>query len=126
MILLTLALLAAPATAHKAPAVDPRLKAEFDATDTDRDGTLSRAEIRARVARMDAGKTQLSQAQATSYADRLFTLADANKDEKLTPAEMQALFRAMAMRYDTNHDGVVSLAERQAARRAVTAEAKGR
>lgn len=130
---ITLALLAAHAVAadpafaaDKAPPVDPRLQAEFTATDLNKDGTLSRAEIRARVAHMDAGAAQLSQAQATAYADRLFTMADTNKDNKLTPVEMQALFRTMAQRYDTNHDGVVSLAERQAARRAVTEQAKGR
>ena len=121
-----LALLAiAAAPAAKAPAVDPRLKAEFAASDTDGNGKLSQAEVRARVARMDAGKSRLTAEQASALADRLFAAADANHDGGVTPAEMQAAFRATARRYDTNGDGTVSIAERKAARAAITAEARG-
>ena len=125
--LLPLALLATAASAaDKAPPVDSRLKAEFAASDTDKNGKLSRAEIRARVGRMDAGRTRLSPEQAQTLADRLFTLADRNRDGGITPTEMQGMFQAMAQRYDTNHDGTVSIAERKAARAAVIPKTGGR
>ncbi|RZM10562.1 MAG: hypothetical protein EOP68_06010, partial [Sphingomonas sp.] len=50
----------------------------------------------------------------------------ADKSGGISPAEWQGFTRAIASRYDTNHDGVVSLQERQAARAAAVAEAKGR
>lgn len=121
------ALVPAVATAaDRAPAIDPRLQAEFRASDTNNNGTLSRAEMRVRVSHMNTSRTGLTPAQATTLADRLFTQADRDGDGGVSPAEMQAAFRATARRYDTNGDGVVSLAERQAARAAITAESKGR
>ena len=71
------------------------------------------------VARMDVGKTQMPAAKAKAMADAWFNTADANHDGKVSPAEMQGLFRAIASRYDLNHDGVISLDERAAARAAV-------
>ncbi|SFP78386.1 EF-hand domain-containing protein [Sphingomonas rubra] len=115
-----------PATKAKAAAVDPRLMAEFKASDTNKDGVLDRQEVDARVKRMAAGSKRLTPAQADKLTDRYFTLADANRNGKITPVEMQALLRAVASRYDTNGDGTVSLAERAAARAAIAAEAKGK
>ena len=109
----------------KAAAVDPRLMAEFKASDTNGDGVLDRREVDARVQRMAAGSKRLTPAQADKLTDRYFAMTDANGNGKVTPAEMQAAFRAMASRYDTNGDGVVSLAERAAARATMEAEAKG-
>jgi hypothetical protein len=111
-------MLATPALAQK---VDPRIRAEFDKTDANRDGFLSRAEVDARVARMDAGKMKMPASKAKAISGAWFNTADANHDGKVSPAEMQGLFRALASRYDTNHDGVVSLDERTAARAAVIA-----
>jgi len=127
--LLPLLLAAAPAIA--ADKVDPKIRAEFDRSDLNHDGVLSRAEVEARVDRMDVGKTKMPAAKAKAIAGAFFTTADANHDGKVTPGEMQGLFRALASRYDTNHDGVVSLDERAAARAAVlgqtpSAAAKGR
>ena len=109
----------------KAAAVDPRLTAEFKASDTNGDGVLDRREVDARVQRMAAGSKRLTPAQADKLTDRYFAMTDANGNGKITPAEMQTALRAMAIRYDTNGDGVVSLAERAAARAAMEAEAKG-
>lgn len=114
---LPLMLVAAPSLA--AEKVDPKIKAEFDKTDANKDGVLTRAEIDARVARMDVGKAKMAPGKAKAISGAWFNTADANHDGKVTPTEMQGLFRALASRYDTNHDGVVSLDERAAARAAV-------
>lgn len=114
----------ATAKATKAAAIDPRLLAEFKASDANRDGVLDRQEVDARVKRMAAGSKRLTPDQADKLTDRYFAMTDANGNGKITPAEMQAALRAVASRYDTNHDGVVSLAERAAARQAIEAEAK--
>ncbi len=118
-----------PATAARkaAPAaVDPRLMAEFKASDTNKDGVLDRQEVDVRVKRMAAGSKRLTPAQADTLTARYFALTDADKNGKVTPAEMQRAFRAVANRYDANGDGTISLAERAAARAAIAAEAKGK
>jgi len=119
-------LLAATPAGKGVSAGDPRLMAEFKATDTNKDGQLSRAEIDVRVKRMAAGSKQFTPATAKTLTDRYFALADADKSGGISPAEWQGFTRAIASRYDTNHDGVVSLQERQAARAAAVAEAKER
>lgn len=124
---LPLVLLASPKLA--AEKIDPKLQAEFDRSDANHDGVLTRAEIDARVAKMDVGANKMPPGKAKAISAAWFNTADANHDGKVTPAEMQGLFRALASRYDTNHDGVVSLEERNAARAAIIAPApvpKGR
>jgi len=121
--LLPLFLLATPALA--ADKVDPKLRAEFDKSDLNHDGFLSRAEVMARVNRMDVGKQKMPAGKAQAIAGAFFNTADANHDGKVSPVEMQGLFRALASRYDTNHDGVVSLEERAAARAAVVGAPAG-
>ncbi len=114
---------ASHAADRKAPPTgDARVKAEFAATDTNKDGTLSRAEVKSRIVRMDAGRGRMSPAQVDLLSTTWFDRADGNKDGKVTQPEMQKLLTAIARRYDTNGDGVVSLAERQAARRETLAE----
>ncbi|MGR6330512.1 EF-hand domain-containing protein [Sphingomonas sp. XXL09] len=117
--LATLPLLLVAATSPAADKVDPKIRGEFNRTDTNHDGFLSRAEIDARVERMNVGKAPMPEAKAKAMANAWFNTADANHDGKVSPAEMQGLFRAIASRYDTNHDGVVSLDERAAARAAI-------
>ena len=120
--LLPLMFVAAPSLA--ADKIDPAIKRDFDRTDTNHDGFLSRAEVDARVERMNVGKAPIPAAKAKAMANAWFNTADANHDGKVAPAEMQGLFRAIASRYDTNHDGVVSLDERAAARAAILGGAK--
>ena len=105
-------------------AVSPRVAAEFKASDTNRDGFLSRAEVGARTGRMDVGATKMSPQQVAMLTDTLFARADANRDGKLSASEMQRMLTATARRYDTNGDGVVSIAEREAARAATLNEVR--
>lgn len=114
------------AAAEKASAIEPHLRSEFDLTDTNHNGVLSEAEVRARIARMGAGAARLTPAQASTFAHRLFARADADRNGGVTPAEFQTAFRATARRYDTNGDGVVSVAERERARAALSSAASGR
>jgi hypothetical protein len=94
---------------------DPRVAAEFKARDLNHDGVLSRAEVAASIARMQAGKSQMGADQTQALTDLFFLHADANDDGKITLPEMQGLMVAVAARADTNHDGVVSVAEQRAA-----------
>lgn len=108
--------------ARTAAAVSPRVAAEFKASDANGDGALSRAEVLARVKRMDVGSTRMSPEQVEMLASAWFARTDANRDGKVTPAEMQRLLTAIARRYDANGDGVVSVSEREAARAATLNE----
>ena len=57
---------------------------------------------------------------------RMFTMADANKDGKVTEAEATAAALARFDRVDTNKDGTISDAERQAAREKMRAAWKAK
>ena len=94
---------------------DPRVAAEFKARDLNHDGVLSRPEVTASIARMQAGKSQMGAGQTQALTDLFFLHADANHDGKITLAEMQGLMVAVAAKADTSHDGVVSVAEQRAA-----------
>ena len=119
-----LLLAALPALAAATPAaIDPKLKAEFAASDTNKDGWLSRKEVVARTVRMRVKGGPTSPEQMKALGELWFARADANHDNKVTPAEMQGAFIAAFNRYDTNHDGRISEAERMAAKAHAAAEA---
>lgn len=69
--------------------------AEFAATDTNHDGVLSRAEMQARIVKMQASGTRIDPVHAKRLADLWFDSADTNKDGKVTRAEGQALLTRM-------------------------------
>jgi Ca2+-binding EF-hand superfamily protein len=82
------------------------VEAEFTKLDTNKDGQLSKAEF------MAAAPT--TPAQAPNGA-AILTQLDKNKDGKVTADEFRAPQLAIFDRADTNHDGVISDAERKAA-----------
>ena len=116
---LAMGALSAPALLRAGPAAAQETQAsaaakfsrEFKATDADKDGSWSKAEVRARLDRMAAatakGKSKPDPARAHKLADLWFARADANKNGKVTEAEAQALLSAVFRRYDANGDGVV-------------------
>lgn len=161
MLFLTIAALAASAapTTDKAPpaktaAAPPMTKADFlkaidgrfVAMDTNKDGQLSRLEIEAAEAKLQAqrraaqdqrrtatfkkldtnGDGQLSQAEfnagvplppeAKPDATKALARMDANKDQKITLQEYRAGPTADFDKLDANKDGKLSLQERAAAR----------
>lgn len=105
-----------------------KLDKEFAASDANKDGFLSPAEIEARMGRMKvgAGKT-LDPTHAKRVAALFLARADTNKDGKVSKAESAALMGAVFNAYDTNRDGKVDATEaaraRAAAKGAVQAKA---
>ena len=82
-------------------------EAGFTRLDTNKDGSLSKAEF------MAAAPTAAS---ATPNGASLVTQLDKNKDGRVTVDEYRAPVLATFDRADTNKDGVLSDAERKAAR----------
>ncbi len=111
------ALLASPAVAQETRAsAAAKFKAEFAASDTNKDGVLTRAEVQARIGAMKVGPGRPDPVHAKRLADLWFASADKNKDGKVTQGEAQALLAATFAKYDANGDGKIGGAERDAAK----------
>ncbi len=125
MIRLTLSTVLVAGIALPATAQDTRASAsakydlEFNATDTNRDGVLTRGEVQARIAKMQAAGNRIDPVHSKRLADLWFDHADTNKDGKVTRAEGQALLAKTFDLYDRNHDGKIDADERAAANGAV-------
>ncbi len=114
---LVLAGLATPLAAQETRAsAAAKFKAEFAASDTNKDGVLTRAEVQARIGNMKVGPGRPDPVHAKRLADLWFTSADANKDGKVTQPEAQALLAATFAKYDANKDGKIGGEERSAAK----------
>lgn len=104
-----------------------KLDKEFAASDTIKDGFLSRGEVEARMAKMKmaSGRT-LDATHAKRVAALFITRADTNKDGKVSRAESDALMGAVFSAYDTNKDGKVDGTEAARARAAANGAVKGK
>ena len=87
-------------------AIRQRVEGEFTKLDTNKDGQLSKAEF------MAAAPVTSS---TPPNGSKLLTDLDKNKDGKVTLDEYRAPILARFDNIDTNHDGVISDAERKAA-----------
>lgn len=113
--------LAVPAIAQETRSTAAaKFNREFAASDTNKDGSLTRAEVQARIGRMKAGAKAMNPAQAKKLSELWFARADGDKNGKVTQLEAQALLSAVFRRYDANGDGQVGASERAAARAGVT------
>ncbi|MDQ1228968.1 hypothetical protein QE379_000394 [Sphingomonas sp. SORGH_AS 879] len=84
--------LAVPALAQDTRAsAAAKFSREFKARDTNHDGVLTKAEVKAAIMKMGNGKKQIDAVHAQRLTDLWFDKADANKDGKVTEAEAQAL-----------------------------------
>jgi Ca2+-binding EF-hand superfamily protein len=83
-----------------------RLDAEFGKLDTNKDGQLSKVEFLAAAPQPSS---------LVAGMGKTIAALDKNKDGKVTADEFRAPQLAMFDRLDTNHDGVLSDAERKAA-----------
>ena len=109
--------LATPALAQETRAsASAKFKTEFAASDTNKDGVLTRAEVQGRISNMKVGPGRPDPVHAKRLADLWFTSADKNKDGKVTQAEAQALLAATFAKYDANKDGKIGGDERAAAK----------
>lgn len=116
-VILALAVFSVPATAQETrDSAAAKFKAEFAASDTNKDGVLTRAEVQARIGGMKVGTKKPDPVHAKRLADLWFTSADKNKDGKVTQAEAQALLAATFAKYDANGDGRIGGDERAAAK----------
>ncbi|MEG3163483.1 EF-hand domain-containing protein [Sphingomonas sp. PB2P19] len=114
--ILALAGLATPALAQETRAsAAAKFQKEFAASDTDKDGVLTRAEVQARIGQMKAGQGRVDPVHAKRMADLWFGSADRNKDGKVSQTEAQALLAATFAKYDANGDGKIGGDERAAA-----------
>jgi Ca2+-binding EF-hand superfamily protein len=86
-----------------------RGKAQFDASDTNHDGVLTKEELTAVIAQR-MGSTPPQQ-----MVDAIFAAMDRDRDGKVSAAEGEALRAATFDRLDTNHDGTLSPEELTAA-----------
>jgi len=85
-------------------AVRARVEAEFNKLDTNRDGSLTKAEFLAATPQAKAGNPS-----------NLLAQLDKNKDGKVSADEYRTPILSRFDRADTNKDGTLSPAERQAA-----------
>ena len=90
--------------AETAAEIAKSAETQFAQLDKDKNGQLSLAEFKA-----GAPKPRMTS------ADQLLKLLDANKDGKVSSTEFQAQRLGQFDRVDTNHDGIVTPLERQAA-----------
>lgn len=122
----TVAVVATPALAQETRATaTQKLDAEFAASDTNKDGFLSLAEIEARMGKMKLGGGRtLDATHAKRVAALFLARADTNKDGKVSQAESAALMGQVFSAYDLNRDGKVDAAELAKARAAGKAAAK--
>jgi len=116
-------LVAAPVLAQTRGGAGADMGREFGATDANKDGVLSLAEVQARIGRMRTTQNKFSPQQTQTLARLWFARADANKDGKVTKAEADRLLTNTFRAYDRDGNGTVTQAERAAARAQALKEA---
>ncbi len=100
----------AEADAARNASMVAQFSAAFNAMDANKDGNLSRAEF---VAANQKAMTAAIQKQGA--ADRAFAAGDLNRDGSVSLAEASSQPLREFDRLDTNHDALLSPAERKAA-----------
>jgi Ca2+-binding EF-hand superfamily protein len=93
--------------------------------DTNKDNVLTRAEFDAMGQELKA-RMEHASVRRGGTAVRMFDRADADKDGRVTLAEMQQAALAQFERMDLNHDGTVTPAERRQARQLFRSQRKRR
>jgi Ca2+-binding EF-hand superfamily protein len=98
-------------------------KGLFARADTNHDGVITSAEFDTMGQQIKA-RMEKAGAARDGMATRMFTMADANKDGRVSLAEMQQSALARFDRMDLNHDGKITPDERKAARQQRKAQPK--
>lgn len=96
-----------------------RLDRRFDRLDSDNNGSISRAEFDAAHAQRAErrGHRMGRRAMRGHFAGRMFAMADANNDQRVSLAEAQAAALGHFDKVDANRDGQISREERRQMRR---------
>lgn len=103
---------------------EDRREAQFARLDADKNGSISRAEFLAQGdARGErrgraAGRRAMRPAMMARFGGRMFDVADADRDQRVSQAEAVAVAVKAFERADANRDGRVTREERRAAVRA--------
>ncbi|MGK6322871.1 hypothetical protein ACMGDM_07265 [Sphingomonas sp. DT-51] len=124
-LLATPALTAAAAAQETRATASAKLDSEFAATDANKDGFLSLAELETRMTKMNVRGRPLDPVHAKRVAALVMARGDLNKDGKLSRAESDQLMGAVFSAYDLNRDGKVDGAEAARARAMADGVAKG-
>ena len=115
---------AARAQAKGKPAQATSFQGLMARADTNHDNVLTRVEFDAMAQQLKARMEHASVARG-GMAERMFERADANKDGRVTLAEMQQEALARFDRLDLNHDGTITPQERAQARAQFKAQKQG-
>jgi Ca2+-binding EF-hand superfamily protein len=102
--------------AHAAMVADARRKRAdglFERADANRDGVVSRAEFDAAPAQKRQRVTLPGAVRAQMFGGRMFAMADADKDGRVSLAEATAVSMRQFDSSDANRDGVVTPDERR-------------
>lgn len=94
----------------------------FARSDANKDGVVTRTEFDATAGRLRARLQQAGSPRG--FAGRMFDLADANKDSRVSLAEAQAAALTRFDRADLNRDGTLTQQERQQVRQQLKAQRK--
>ena len=98
----------------------------FERIDANKDGQISRQEFdarrQAREQRVAAGQSRMRHAGMAGLGKRIFTMADVDRDGRVSLAEAQQTALAHFDRADLNHDGQLSPQERQQSRQQMRAQ----
>lgn len=93
----------------------------FDRLDSNKDGVISRSEFDSAHQSMAGHRSGMK--MHGGFAGRMFTMADGNKDGRVTIQEATAAATAHFDAADSNHDGTLSAEEMQAAHRLMRGKA---
>ena len=88
-------------------------KTQFDGSDADHDGVVTKPELSSAIARMMGSELP------TEMLDAIYKTMDTDGDGKATTAEAAATASARFDKWDGNHDGTLSVEEQQAGMQAL-------
>jgi len=112
-----LSAIAAPVPAQQTRAeLRARVDREFRMADRNRDGALTRIEVRRRVVER-LGPVGVDEGQARVLTNKYFQRLDRDRNGRVSPAEARAAAGEGFARFDANRDGRLSPRERAAAQR---------
>lgn len=103
-----------------------RIEARFARADSNRDGFVTRDEVRARAEARRGQRFAHRGGMRGGFGGRGFAMLDLDRDGRIALAEARSAALRRFDRLDSNRDGAISLDERQSARAARMERREGR